>query len=292
MIEYQTFDDFRDAVQALVAPEDLAENQEDWFRDQVGNALADLQTLIPWLRTFNVNGYTKTDVEEFCNTSVFDGPTGKITQLYAYKPGKDCKKLYYKRVSPAAVDCWMERQRCICTFTPPPSNIYDTPYCNYVILGEDACSTPYLTGEEDDCRFRKLDDDERIFAVGPDYRVYAAPRFPCGYNLFMQWQGIRRKWEDSDLVPVDQQLREAVVNYVEHKDALKERSSGAMVEYWNEYSINLRTLRYRYHDEQDTELERDCTAAIEQLLPAFSPAYVPYVPFVGNSDSGFPILQS
>ena len=279
MIEFQSFSAFRTIVQNLVTPEDLAENLEDWFRDQVGNALADLQTLIPWIRTFNINGYTKTDVEEFCAASILDGPTGKITQLYAYKPGRECKKLYYKRVSTAAMDCWMERQRCVqCAITPPPTNIYDTPYCNYVVLGEDACAPPYLSGEEDDCRFRGLDDDCRIFAVGPDYRVYAAPRFPCGYNLFLQWQGIRRKWQDSDLVPVDQQIREAVVNYVEHKDALKERNSVAMVEYMSEYTMNLRTLKYRYHDEQDSELERDCTAALEQLMPAFSPAYVSYVP--------------
>jgi len=293
MIEYQSFLDFKAVVQPLVAPEDLAENMEPFFRDQIGNALADIQTMIPWTRGFNVNIYTKSDVEEFCAASVFSGPTGKISQLFAYQPGRDCKKHYYKRVSTSAMDCWMERQRCVqCALTPAPTNIYDTPYCNYVILGEDACSPPYLTGAEDDCRFKGLDDDDRIFAVGPDYKIYAGPRFPCGYYMLLQWQGIRRKWEDTDLVPVDQQIREAVINYIEHKMALKERNSTAMAEYMQIYSINLRTLRYRYSDEQDTILERDCTAAIEQLMPAFSPAYVPYTPFVGNSDSGFPILQS
>jgi len=274
MIEYQPFALFLSTVQRLVAPEDLGEELTPFFRDQVGNALADIQTLIPWFRNFNVNAYTKEDVEEFCSASIFTGPVGKITQLFAYTPGRECKKYYYKRVSTSALDCWLERQRCVqCTFTPPPTHIYDTPYCNYVILGEVACNPPYLNGTEDTCRFTSLDDDNRIFAVGPDYRVYAAPRFPCGYSLFMQWQGIRRKWENIDLVPVDQQLREAVVNYVEHKIALKERNSVSMTEYYSLYAVNLRMLKYRYHDEQDTELERDCTSAIEQLMSAFAPAY-------------------
>lgn len=278
-IEYQTFAEFLAVVQPLVAPEDLAEQIQALFREYVGAALSDVQTLIPWLRGFNATVFDKADVEEFCATSVFQGPQGKITQLFAYVPGRDCRKYYYKRVSSAAVDCWMENQRCVqCTFTPPPTNIYDTPYCNYVILGETACAAPYLTGTEDDCKFRTLDDDARMFSVGPDYKVYAAPRFPCGYSLFMQWQGIKRKWNDGDLVPVDQQIREAIIDRVEAKIAKKEKDWVSKANLESEYSIDLRTLRYRYHDEQDEELKRDCTGALERFLPAFSSAYVPVVP--------------
>lgn len=278
-IEYQSFSDFLAVVQPLVAPEDLAESMQGYFRDQVGNALADMQTLIPWMRSFNFSVFNKSQVNEFCAASVFQGPVGKITQLFAYKPGRDCKKMYYKRVASSEVDCWMERQRCVqCTFDPPPTNIYDTPYCNYVILGQTACSPPYLTGTEDDCLFNSLDDDDRMFSVGPDYKVYAAPRFPCGYLLMMQWQGIKRKWDDNDLVPVDQQIREAIVNRVEKTIAMKEREFVVAREYDAEYSVNLRTLRFRYHDEQDPEMKRDCTAAIENMLPAFSSAYMPSVP--------------
>lgn len=273
-IEYQTFTEFRSIVQRLVAPEDLGEELEPYFRDQVGNALADIQTVIPWFRDFNVDVKTKANVHEFCAASIFDGPVGKITQLFAYKSGLDCRKYYYKRVNTSEMDCWVERQRCVqCTFEPPPTSIYDSPYCNYVICGETACDVPYLTATEDDCKFKALDDDERIFAVGPDYKVYAAPRFPCDYNLFIQWQGIRRKWNDSDLVPVDQQLREAVVNYVEAKIAKKERDYAAKETYEKDYALGLRTLKFRYHDEQDTGPKRDCTAAIEQLMSEHSPLY-------------------
>lgn len=293
-IEYQAFSDFYEVVKDLVAPEALAEEMADYFRDQIGNALSDIQTLIPWTRAFNTSVFTKTEVEEFCATSVFQGPLGKITQMFAYKPGLDCRKYFYKRVSPAKIDCWVESQRCVqCTFDPPPSHIYDTPYCNYVIGGEEACDVPYLTGEEDDCRFKQLSDDCRMFSVGPDYKIYAAPRFPCGYYLLVQWQGVRRKWEDTDLVMVDQQMREAVVNRVEKKQTMKERDFVTADRYDMEYAVNLRTLKLRYHDEQDPELQRDCTAAIEQLLPAMASLYVPSVPFVGGEvSSGFPILLS
>lgn len=278
-IEYESFLVFLDRIKPLVAPEALAENMEDYFREQVGNSLADLQTLIPWTRGMNFNIYMKDDVEEFCATSVFQGPQGKITELSAYKPYRDCKKLHYKRVSTAKIDCWIEAQRCVqCTFTPPPVNVYDTPYCNYVVLGETACHPPYLTGTEDDCRFLSLPDDQRIFSVGPDYKVYAAPRFPCDYYLLMQWQGIRRKWNDNDPVPVDLQIREAIINRVQKKIGLIERDWIAAREYDAEYAICMRTLRYRYHDEQDPELQRDCSAAIERLLPEASSLYVSYVP--------------
>lgn len=275
-IEYQTFTEFRAVVQRLVAPEDLGEELEPYFRDQVGNALADIQTIIPWLRKFNLSIYTKDQVDEFCAASIFQGPVGKITQLFAYKPGLECRKFHYKRVNTAEMECWIERQRCVqCTFTPPPTSVYDSPYCNYVIAGQYSCDVPYLTGTEDDCKFTSLDDDERIFSIGPDYRIYAAPRFPCDYSLFLQWQGIRRKWADTALVPVDQQLREVVVNYVEAKIAKKERDFTAKEIYEKDYAMCLRTLRYRYHDEQDTEMEKDCSSAIAQMLPAFHPLYAP-----------------
>lgn len=283
-IQYQTFSTFRSAIQALVAPEDLAENMEVYFRDRVSSALADLQTFIPWLRDFNVNFYQKADINEFCSASIFQGPVGKITQLFAYKPGVDCNKFYYQKVSTSELDCWMERQRCLCPATSPPSsNIYDSPYCNYVINGDAACAVPYLTGEEDDCRFKSLDDDDRIFAVGPDYKVYAAPRFPCDYLLLMQWQGVKRKWLDSDLVPVDQQVQDAVLYYVESKMAKKERMFDSAIDYQNDYALAMRVLKYRYKDEQDPEMKRDCSSAIDQLQSAFLPAYM--TPVYGPTSS-------
>lgn len=277
-IEYQPFSTFRTTVQQLVAPEDLAEQLEAYFRDQVGNALCDIQTLIPWFRSMNVQLFGKVDVNEFCAASIFQGPVGKVTQLFAYNPSnKDCKKFYYKRSSVAAVDCWMEHQRCVlCNAADPPSHqIYDSPYCNYWLKGDVACGPPYLLTEpEDDCKFKGLDDDDRIFAVGPDFKIYAAPRFPCGYNLLVQWQGVNRRWNDNDLVPVDQQLREAVVDYVEHKVAMKEKDPATATQYFEAYTMIIRTLmRLRYQDEQQTEAKRDCTAGIEQLMSAAHTLY-------------------
>lgn len=295
-VQYETFDEFYATVLPLVAPEDLGEELQPFFRDQIGNALADIQTLIPWFREFNVDLVEKggaNGVSEFCNASIFQGPVGKVTQVFAYKPGLDCVKYYYKRTSPASLDCWMERQRCLCPATDPASaSIYDSPYCNYVVSGETACETPYLNGTEDDCRFRSLCDNDRIYSIGPDYKIYAAPRFPCGYNLLVHWQGVRRRWLDTSLVPVDQQMREAVVNYVEHKMALKERNSVAMGEYFNAYTMNLKMLNYRYHDEQDTTPQRDCTAGIEQLMALSTPLFSPYLvtPRGILSEEGAPIL--
>lgn len=296
-IVYVPFSTFRSTIQNLVAPEALAEELEIPFRHWVASALSDIQVLIPWYRTFNLQFVTKNDVTEFCNASIFDGPVGKITQLFAYKSDLDCKKFYYKRVQPAAIDCWMERQRCLCPATTPPSTgIYDSPYCNYVLDGEVACAIPYLTGTEDDCRFTSLDDDDRIFAVGPDYKVYAAPRFPCGYILLLQWQGVNRKWNDNDLVPVDEQLTEAVTSRVEYKTAMKEKDRTAANDWFDSYTIELRTLKYRYTDEQNTEMKRDCAASVEQLMSTFKPLYeTPVYGLYGQSsglltDDGDPIL--
>jgi hypothetical protein len=273
-LQFQTFATFREEMKLLVAPEGLADNLEDYFINVVKAGLSDLQTLLPWYRTFNVNFYQKSDVNEFCSTSIFQGPVGKVTQLFAFKPYIDCKKFFYKRSSPAALECWAERQRCMCPATVPPSeDIYSSPYCNYVIDGEVACGEPYLTGEEDDCRFSHLSDDDRIFSVGPDYKVFAAPRFPCGYLLCLQWQGVRRRWENDDLIPLDQQIKDAIECYAEFRMAKKQHQFDAMATHKQDHALALRMLKYRYTDEQATEFERDCTGSIEQLMSIVRPLY-------------------
>lgn len=285
-IEYQSFGDFYDTVEPLVAPEDLGAELTPFFRDQIGNALADIQTIVHGFRTFNVEMFDKGGADEFCNASILCGPPGKITQVFAFKPGLECRKFHYTRTSTAALDCWLERQRCLCPAGDPPDEfIYTSPYCNYVVAGEAACALPYLSGEEDDCRFKNLSAADRIFAVGPDHKIYAAPRFPCGYLLVVQWQGIRRKWSDTNLVPVDQQLREAVVNYVEHKMAVKERNSTSASEYFDLYTMNLRMLKYRWSQDMDTSPSRDCESGIETLMGAFHPLYATSF-FSSSSSSG------
>lgn len=284
-IEYVTFQAFHDSVKDNVAPEGLAEELIAPFRAWVTYALADIQQIVPWFRDFNVQFYDKGGVEEFCNTSIFQGPQGKIAQLFAFKPSLDCNRLYYGRRSQAALDCWMERQRCLCPATVPPAEeIYLSPYCNYVVAGDSACGEPYITGEEDDCRFKSLDDDDRIFSVSPDYKVHAAPRFPCGYLLCLQWQGIKKKWVNTDLVPVDLQLQEAVENFVEHK-VFKKEQQGQLSSWYEDYTTNLRMLKRRYQDEQEDESKKDCSSAVERLMSTFRIAYETSI-YGGNTQPG------
>lgn len=296
-LEYQSFDTFRSTVQALVAPEGLGEELIPFFRDQVGNALADLETTLKWTRNYNVAFYEKQDVQEFCGASILAGPLGKVSQVFAYRPGLDCRKLYYRHVSTSALDCWMDETRCaLCNFTDSTA-IYDSPYCNYVISGTYGCDVPYLTPPEDDCRFKSLSDDERMFAVGPDNKIFLAPRFPCGYVIVVQWNGVHRKFNNNDMVLVDQQVREFVVNYVEHKVALKEKDRVAAKDYWDVSAINLRMLNHRHWDETNVEAKRDCSAALEQMMSSFQPLYQtsvfgPFgVPFPSPTGQGTDIVQ-
>lgn len=298
-LEYQTFSEFHDVLKALVSPERLAERLIPYFRDQVGNGLSDVQALVPALRLMNVTFIEKGDVTEFCGASIFQGPAEMVTQVFAYQPGSDCKKHYYKRVSTADMDCWQERQRCaLCAVTDPPSTaIYDSPYCNYVVGGDAACTLPYLTPPEDTCRFRSLGDDDRIYAVGPDNKIFLAPRFPCGYVVCIQSQGIRRKWNNNDQVLIDQQMREAVYNYVEAKIAKKEKDHIAKAVYENDYITSIRMLRKRFFDEQDVTFKRDCSAAITQMMASSFPLYETAVwgpfglPFPGGVTQGDDTVQ-
>lgn len=282
-LTFQTFATLLTNVKRNVFPEGIAEKVQIPYRSWVGVALSEIQTLVQWYQDFQVRFIQKGDVSEFCSTSVFQGPVGQIATLFAFKPGVDCKKFYYQRRAQTAVDCWMERQRCLCPATVPPSpNIYDSPYCNYVVDGDVACGSPYVTAEEDDLRFKRLGDDQRIFSVDPRFQISCAPRFPCGYILAIQWSGVNRKWENGDLVQEDNLLQDAVEKFVQHRNFMLENQGIPNQAIADEYADSLRMIRMRWREEMEAGPKRDCTAGLEQLLAQFNPTYL--TPVYGPGD--------
>lgn len=266
----QTFQQFFRDIKQIAVPERIGANVESAFRNYVVNGLIRTQTYIPCLKDKNVDFFVKAEAKTFCNVDIFNGPRGVIGALYAFKPGLDCRKYFYDPVTPNKINCWIETQRCQCDeATPISTNIYDSPYCNYVIDGAAACAEPYVDTPEDDTVF--INCSERIFAKGPDNRLFLAPRFPCGFVIALHWTGIKRTYRDSDAIVDDDDHKSAVSTYAEAKLAEKDRDLVSARELMKTYDELIRDMSHRCRQEMRTGVRRDCAELAGNLLPFINP---------------------
>lgn len=273
-----SFADFFTAVKQVAVPEGVGVNVENAVRDYVVNGLMRTQTFIPCLKNQNVDFFLKASAKEFCGVDIINGPRGIIQGVYAFKPGADCKKYFYDQVHPDQINCWIEKSRCHCPPTTPPSYaIYDSPYCNYLLDADTACAAPYITIPEDDTAFKSA-CAERLFAKGPDNKLYLAPRFPCGYVVAVHWEGIKYRYNDYDAVPDDEDLISAVALFTEAHLAQKDRDIVSHRSLMDSYSEMMRDMAHRCRQERMINANRDCASsdamsAFVNPLPENNPYY-------------------
>lgn len=270
MILFSSF--YRD-IKAIAVPEGLGTNVEPAFRNYVTNGLIRTQTFIPCLRSSNIDFQCQMDARDFCNAAILDGPDGMILQVYVFKPGKDCRKFYYDPVSTNFINCWVEEQKCtLCDATTPPTDyVYNDPYCNYVIPGDVVCDTPYLPAVPEDDRIFRLCTN-RYFAVGPDKKIYLAPRFPCGYVVAIHYEGIKRTYRNNDPVWEEDDIKHAVAKFAEAELALKDRDTQSWQALMITYNELMRDINHRCRRERRLPLRRDCGGEqVDSLLPFVNP---------------------
>lgn len=265
----QTFATFLRSVKQIAVPERIGANVETAFRSYVVNGLIRTQTYIPCLKDKNVDFYVKAETKTFCNVDILEGPRGVIEALYVFKPGLDCRKYFYDPVAPGKINCWIDEQRCQCDPVEASTNVYDSPYCNYVIDGDVACAAPYVDVPEDDTVF--TDCSERIYAKGPDNKLYLAPRFPCGHVVAVHWTGIKRTYRDTDAIVDDDDHKNAVSTYAESKLAEKDRDLVSSRELMKTYDELIRDMAHRCRQEMRTGVTGDCAQLAGNLLPFVSP---------------------
>jgi hypothetical protein len=214
-VSYIPYSEFNDRVKEIVFPDGEAENLQTTHDSYIKDALINLQTFVPCLKDNHVDFYDKEDFQEWCNADFTYIERGVVHAVYAFKISKRCKKLYYDQKSMQYIDSWMQRQRCVtCPDDDDETDVTRSPACNTLSDADTYCED---NEEESDCLFK---GSRRFYGIGPNHKLFLAPRFPCGYRIAVHWEGLKRDWDDSDPVPDDMDLIVAVAKYVMAQRAL------------------------------------------------------------------------
>lgn len=213
---FTTYSEFAEAVKDITFPEGEAENLATTYDSYIQDALINLQTFVPCLRDNQFNFYQKDDFKEWCGTDFTYVPRGVVHAVYAFKPSKQCKKLFYEAVSTSFMDNLIQQSRCVaCPDQEDPDSPLYGPMCNEISDADSYCED--VDDEENDCRFKS---SRRYYAIGPNQKLILFPRFPCGYQVAVHWEGVKRSWEDQDPVTDDTELKIAVSKYVQAQVSL------------------------------------------------------------------------
>lgn len=202
---------FVERVKAVVFPDLEPENLHFPHANFIQNGLIIAQTHVACLRSNNVNFYDNDDMIISCDTAYFAGPeNARIQAVYAYKVGTVCKRYHFTHSSPQAIACHAEAWGQCYEQDECGQNLFGTTFCN--AESEDAAT-------EFEARFTC--GCHLIFAHTQDDRIYIAPRLPCDYALAVHWNGIKRHYENNDLLPSDDDLVDAISLFMQGQRALR-----------------------------------------------------------------------
>lgn len=213
------YSEFRDSVIEMAFPEGAAEKlKTKTIYNYVQDGLINLQTFVPCLKDNNVDFYDKDEFQEWCGLDFGYIERGVVHAVYAFKPGKECAKYHFDQKSTSFIGEWMDKQRCVeCSDQEDPDDITRSPLCHEMVNADVACDDDYTNSDESDCLFKS---SRRYYGIGPNHKLYLAPRIPCGYKVAVHWEGLKRTWDDASPVPDDTELKLAVVKYVLAQAAL------------------------------------------------------------------------
>ena len=266
-----TFQQFKRDIFTLVFPDGMAEQRVPLFRNFVVNALVQLQTFVESYQLVNANFYDKDQSWDDCGLSIIQGCRGRVGAVYAFKPSCRCQRYFYDPASLEKISCLYEHCKChastsCCgqaTFATPSLYTPNPYYCGTYLDGNTGCRPPYLAAEpEDDCAFKL---SEKMFAVGPNQKIWTFPRFPCGYILGVHWRGIRRNYLDTDYVPDDEDLKDAVACYVESEVARRvDKDQATADKLYADYRMKAGDIIFREEQDLKPRATRICIEGLDQ----------------------------
>lgn len=214
----ESFSKFLSDVQALVFPDGMPENLQLEFRTNATIALIHVQKYIRFFRSRNKDVHLHCSTLFSCGATVVDKPRGQIQRLYTLQG--ECCPIFYD---------WV-----------PDYDVFN----NWLISFRRAWTNPSTDGKPAlPAGFFFSDaslDKGRRYNYGRytihNHRVYIGHRIESSEKVVIEWEGIKKSYEDGDLMPYGDadlgdpedagiQLKDIVAEYVRSEHMrIRERS--------------------------------------------------------------------
>lgn len=210
-----TFDEFLDRALGIVFPDDPAEELAVAYRNYAVNGLIHLQSYVKCLQDNHVEWWKTSQMSAYCGLSMVtlrDHPM--VQSVYAFLPGTSCDRFFFLPRSVQFIQSLTNLPGCDDLAMP-----YD-PYQHTIYEDSSEVCEPCDGGEP--VRDIGWESSRHYYTIGPSSKLYLAPRIPCDYVLAVHWNGIKRTWQDSDLITDDEDVIDAVAHYIHKEHSLRQ----------------------------------------------------------------------
>lgn len=206
-----------DAVKLAVFPELEAENLVANHDRYVLNGVIDLQLKVQCLQINRQDSIPFCSTFYHCGATVFNAPRGFIHQLYTTDNAECCDKVVYRPTTKGHIDCMLSEAIACATEVDHPYQMYEAFNTYYAYPDVGMACVEYARGDVDKaCRA----EDGWFTLYRGELWVY--PHINSDETIMLVWDGVKRDWEDIDLVDDDPDVRQALELYLGYMAALKE----------------------------------------------------------------------
>lgn len=181
----ETFGTFLEQIKELVAPDGLPEQHQRALRYDTIQGLIDIGRWVSYYRKRNKEVFPFCSTYFSCGATVVDLPRGRIQRVYTLLG--DCCPVFYTHVED-----------------------YDD-FLNWIIANRKSWTEPPNVGMPQlgpGFKFSESTTDKgRRYNFGRwtmhNHRLYIGHRIESAETLVVEWEGVRRDYKDTDLMPYD-----------------------------------------------------------------------------------------
>lgn len=194
-----TFATLKAEIKTLVWPDGVPESLDASVNSFFQQAMIDLQRWVECLQVRNVSLFPFCATYFRCGCSVIDAPRGRINRIATVRGENYCDPVQYYQVSYDRLMGWSRRFTALVS---PPVNTG---------LAKLPLGFKYPESSTNNKFGRAL---EGLWAIEKG-RLFIAPWIQSDELVAVEWDGLQRKWAEGDLVPDEEDFKQAVKLYVQ-----------------------------------------------------------------------------
>jgi hypothetical protein len=244
-----SFGALKTELKALIWPNGVPENLVSPIDKSFEDAFIDIQRYVTCLQSWHVDVFAQCATYFQCGLTVFDKPRGKIRRVRTFQ-GDFCDPVTLTPATIEQIYCW---SRKFLERVTPPANI-GMPELPMGFRFADATT---------DSPFGR--------AIVGQYswdreRMYVAPWIQSLESVVVEWDGLKRKFADTDLFPDEQDLKRTIKLYVQAEFSRDfERDFAGKKEFQQAFADARADLIYDCDQENRLPKAESCPAEREYL---------------------------